>query len=123
MSDAKLPPGLSGDVSSGAAGRAPADEERADPPAVSDTRGGDEVLELTLALNADGTIRPLSQSGAPPVAVAAGGMAGGGRPLEDTVREMVQPLVRAWLDENLQPMVERLVREEIARGAGRSDPA
>ena len=32
-------------------------------------------------------------------------------------REMIRPLLRAWLDENLPTMVERLVREEIERVA------
>ena len=39
----------------------------------------------------------------------------GGPTLEDMVREEIRPLVKAWLDENLAPMVERLVRNEIER--------
>lgn len=37
------------------------------------------------------------------------------RTLEDLVKEMLQPMLKAWLDENLPPLVERLVREEIER--------
>jgi uncharacterized protein len=37
------------------------------------------------------------------------------RSLEDLVREMLRPLLKAWLDENLPGMVERLVRSEIER--------
>jgi uncharacterized protein len=37
------------------------------------------------------------------------------RTLEDMVRELLRPLLKGWLDENLPPMVERLVQEEIAR--------
>jgi len=37
------------------------------------------------------------------------------RTLEDLVREMLRPLLKAWLDENLPGMVERLVRAEIER--------
>jgi cell pole-organizing protein PopZ len=33
--------------------------------------------------------------------------------LEDLVREMLQPILKVWLDENLPGMVERLVRVEI----------
>ena len=40
------------------------------------------------------------------------------RTLEDIVRDMLRPLLQAWLDENLAGMVERLVREEIARVVG-----
>jgi hypothetical protein len=37
------------------------------------------------------------------------------RSLEDSVREMLRPLLKAWLDENLPGMVERIVRSEIER--------
>jgi hypothetical protein len=40
------------------------------------------------------------------------------RTLEDIVREMLRPLLQTWLDENLPGIVERLVREEIARVVG-----
>jgi hypothetical protein len=40
------------------------------------------------------------------------------RTLEDIVRDMLRPLLQTWLDENLPGMVERLVREEIARVVG-----
>jgi cell pole-organizing protein PopZ len=39
------------------------------------------------------------------------------RTLEDLVRELLRPLLKAWLDENLPGMVERLVRSEIERVA------
>jgi uncharacterized protein len=37
------------------------------------------------------------------------------RTLEDLVREMLRPLLKSWLDDNLPGMVERLVRAEIDR--------
>jgi hypothetical protein len=40
------------------------------------------------------------------------------RTLEDIVRDMLRPLLQTWLDENLPGVVERLVREEIARVVG-----
>lgn len=40
------------------------------------------------------------------------------RTLEDIVRDMLKPLLQTWLDENLPGIVERLVREEIARVVG-----
>jgi len=39
------------------------------------------------------------------------------RTLEDLVREMLRPMLKAWLDDNLPPLVERLVRDEIERVA------
>ena len=38
-----------------------------------------------------------------------------GRTLEDLVREMLRPMLKVWLDDNLPSMVERLVRAEIER--------
>ncbi|MCW5714159.1 MAG: DUF2497 domain-containing protein [Bauldia sp.] len=37
------------------------------------------------------------------------------RSLEDVVKDMMRPMLREWLDDNLPPLVERLVREEIQR--------
>ena len=39
----------------------------------------------------------------------------GGPTIEDLVREEIRPMLKAWLDEQLPPMVERLVRQEIER--------
>jgi uncharacterized protein len=36
---------------------------------------------------------------------------------DSMVRDMLRPMVKTWLDENLPTMVERLVREEIQRVA------
>jgi uncharacterized protein len=35
--------------------------------------------------------------------------------LDDLVHEMLQPILKVWLDDNLPGMVERLVRTEIER--------
>jgi cell pole-organizing protein PopZ len=37
------------------------------------------------------------------------------RTLEDIVAEMLRPMLKEWLDDNLPPLVERLVQEEIQR--------
>jgi cell pole-organizing protein PopZ len=43
------------------------------------------------------------------------------RTLEDLVKEMLAPLLKSWLDDNLPGLVERLVRAEIERvSRGRS---
>ncbi|WP_375290663.1 DUF2497 domain-containing protein [Qipengyuania sp.] len=39
--------------------------------------------------------------------------------LEGLVREMLRPMLAKWLDDNLPPMVEDLVKAEIARIAGK----
>ena len=122
------------------------------------TGGADDILELTEALNEDGTTRHLapiggassrraasltqtassrpetqpqrSDAASPRPAPAAAGLAreqreprlardlpvgGGDRTLEDIVRDTLRPLLQAWLDENLQPLVTRLVQAEIER--------
>ena len=37
------------------------------------------------------------------------------RTLEDLVREMLRPMLKSWLDDNLPSMVERIVKAEIER--------
>ena len=37
------------------------------------------------------------------------------RTLEDLVRDMLRPMLKSWLDDNLPSVVERLVRAEIER--------
>ena len=37
--------------------------------------------------------------------------------IEDSIREMLRPLLKQWLDDNLPVIVERLVRQEIERVA------
>jgi uncharacterized protein len=37
--------------------------------------------------------------------------------MEDIVKEMLRPMLKAWLDDNLPPLVERLVEAEIERVA------
>jgi len=40
-------------------------------------------------------------------------------PLEDMVREMLRPILKQWLDENLPQMVDEHVKREISRITGR----
>jgi cell pole-organizing protein PopZ len=37
------------------------------------------------------------------------------RTLEDVVAEMLQPMLKSWLDDNLPTLVERMVQDEIER--------
>ena len=39
--------------------------------------------------------------------------------LEDLVADMLKPMLKDWLEQNLPPMVERMVKEEIERVARR----
>lgn len=40
--------------------------------------------------------------------------------LEDIVRETLNPMLREWMDDNLPPMVERIVQKELERLARRA---
>ena len=42
-------------------------------------------------------------------------LTGQGRTLEDVVKDMMRPMIKGWLDENLPSLVERLVKAEIER--------
>lgn len=44
----------------------------------------------------------------------------GGPTIADLVREEMRPMLKTWLDANLPPMVERLVRAEIDRVIARA---
>jgi cell pole-organizing protein PopZ len=46
-------------------------------------------------------------------------LSGNTRTLDDLVKEMLRPMLKSWLDTNLPPLVERLVREEVERLARR----
>ena len=37
------------------------------------------------------------------------------RTLEDLVKEMLRPMLKSWLDDNLPNLVERIVKAEIER--------
>lgn len=43
------------------------------------------------------------------------GLGNAGMTLEDIVRAEMRPILKAWLDEHLPPLVERLVQKEIKR--------
>lgn len=47
--------------------------------------------------------------------LAGNALAGGARPVDEVVEELLRPMLRNWLDTNLPSLVERLVREEIER--------
>jgi cell pole-organizing protein PopZ len=56
----------------------------------------------------------IAEPGVPPQIVRSGETS-----LEGLVRDMLRPMLAEWLDKNLPEMVERLVKAEIARIAGK----
>ncbi len=52
---------------------------------------------------------------------SSGSVPGGGMTLDVLVREAIEPQLKAWLDENLEKVVERVVRDEVRRLARRAE--
>ena len=98
---------------------------KADPDPVS---GDDDVLELDQPLGEAGALVSEDAAVASRQSLAALSalsqqnpqLAAGGGPLEAVVREMLRPMLKQWLDDNLPRMVEEMVVREIARITGRS---
>jgi len=91
----------------------------AEPPAAPPPSFGDRLVApetaAATASSVDDLLRTLASSRATQVYR-------GGPTIEDLVREELRPLLKQWLDDNLPPLVERLVRAEIERVIGRAVP-
>lgn len=74
--------------------------------------GDQEMLDETTAEAASRAFESLSQN----VRVSS---TGSGRTLEEIVVDMLQPMVKEWLDANLAVIVEEKVEEEVQRLARR----
>ncbi len=86
-----------------------ADRHQAEPEApllTEDTRSSMRDSLAALAM--------LAEPGVPPQIVRSGETS-----LEGLTRELLRPVLTAWLDKNLPPLVERLVATEIARIVGK----
>ena len=89
-----------------------------EPAAPPKARAPEPMPEFEEAMDAPliskGTDASVNQS----FGLLASAMAGqSARSMEEVVREMLRPLLKAWLDDNLPSLVERLVRAEIERVA------
>jgi len=102
-----------------AAGRIGPQSSRADP--VLEPRPGSGGERIVSATTSEVVAATFAQLGALPrerrdePGLPLGGVE---RTLEEIVREMLRPLLQAWLDTHLPGIVEQLVREEIARVVG-----
>lgn len=81
------------------------------PPAAHEALVGDAAAGAAessfdaLKASADGAAKARATMDLPPP----------GRSLEDVTRELLRPLLKAWLDENLPTIVRASVEEEVAR--------
>lgn len=86
---------------------AEADEADADAPLIAPAAR--EAMRENLA-----ALAMLAEPGVPPQIVRSGETS-----LEGLTRDLLRPMLAEWLDANLPEMVERMVKDEIARIAGK----
>jgi cell pole-organizing protein PopZ len=75
------------------------------PPPADTYHGSDRLLSGSASAAVDSAFSSLAQTV----------LVNNARTLEDLVREMLRPMLKSWLDDNLPGLVERLVRAEIER--------
>ncbi len=80
---------------------------RADPPP------GEGLMSQSATMSSAGAIVHLNQALLGDYSDLLGNM--GRMTVEDLVRELLRPLLKEWLDRNLPPLVEQMVRNEIQR--------
>jgi len=100
-------------------GRREPEPPRPDPPAASAPARSERLLSSTVAdatASAFARLNAARERAGPETPIGRGD-----KTLEDIVRELLRPLLQAWLDENLPAMVERLVQKEIARVVGEAN--
>lgn len=75
------------------------------------------VAEQSVALISEETALAASAAFAELTAISKLPMGTSNRTLEDLTKDLLRPLLKSWLDQNLPPLVQRLIREEIERVA------
>lgn len=86
-------------------------------PAPAEAADGDELVSNQTAAAAMGALAGLQAATKKSEVDVRGAMpiGNGAATLEDIVRAEMRPILKAWLDENLPGLVERLVQKEIKR--------
>ncbi|HPF46087.1 MAG: DUF2497 domain-containing protein [Alphaproteobacteria bacterium] len=82
---------------------------------VDPAEGKDVLMSEEVSAEIQGRFDALS-------ALLTSGYQGSGNTLEDLVRELLRPMLKKWLEENLPPLAERMVAKEIARLARTKKP-
>ena len=94
------------------------DEQELPPPLPREMMNVDDNERLISAEAAAASVASLSQLAASRSSSSRGEdvlVSAGGRTIEELVCEMLRPLLKTWLDDNLPQLVERLVQDEINR--------
>jgi uncharacterized protein len=111
------PLGLSSDSTSALAAAEPSQPDAGLDLGIEPTLGPDRERILSSAKSGAAAAAFAKLGGLPRERRREGELPLGGpdRTLEDIVRDLLRPLLQTWLDEHLPDIVERLVRDEIAR--------
>jgi cell pole-organizing protein PopZ len=75
----------------------------------------EDLVSSRAATAAAGALAGLAAASRKPEGGSVGGLGNGSMTLEEIVRSEMRPILKAWLDEHLPPLVERLVQREIKR--------
>lgn len=100
----------------------PSETPKQEDPRAVDTKSatiGPELVSASAAGAVSGAFAKLNDAlRTPPEESVADGS---GRSVEQFVEDMVRPMLKEWLDDNLTPIVERLVQKEIQKIARRAE--
>ncbi len=84
-------------------------------PAALQSAGEEPTERLVSDSVAAASVAALSSLARAASPAAPGEPLAGNRVLEEATRELLKPLLKTWLDAHLPALIERIVREEIAR--------
>jgi cell pole-organizing protein PopZ len=85
------------------------------PASASASVSDDQLVSSRAASAAAGALAGLAAASRKPEGSGGLALGNGATTLEEIVRSEMRPILKAWLDENLPPLVERLVQREIKR--------
>jgi len=85
------------------------------------TASPDGLVSAATAAAATATFAQLARSMAQEPQASSNMSVGSGTSIEDIVREMLRPMLKEWLDQNLPKMVEHMVRRELDRMVRRAE--
>lgn len=87
----------------------------------SSPSANDGLVSASTAAAATATFAQLARTLAQEPTVSGSMPLGSGRTLEDLVKEMIRPMLKDWLDNNLPQIVEHAVRRELDRMTRRAE--
>lgn len=102
----------------------PLDQEMSEPPAMEEPLAhapadDDSLVADSTALMASAALSKLRETPADEASEGAASLPIGDKTIEALVRELMRPMLKEWLNQNLPGIVERIVEQEVKRVAER----